>query len=155
MRRFPALLLALSLALVALPAGAAPLLDTAFGGDGIGTAFPNGGVATAVGIDGAHRLVAVGYTTGKHVDVAVARFEPNGSPDTSFGAHGHRTYDLGGADYAFDAAVIANGGIGVVSNTVLDRLRTISVDRIWPASALAITRAAVLIASPKTRYARR
>ena len=33
--------------------------------------------------------------------------------------------------------------------------RTISVARIWPASALLITRAAVLIASPKTRYARR
>ena len=40
---------------------------------------------------------------------------------------------------------------GVVSNTVLERFRTISVERIWPASALAMTRAAVLIASPKTR----
>jgi len=117
MRRFPALLLALSLALVALPARAAPLLDGAFGGDGIVTAFPHGGVATAVGIDGDRRLVAVGYTTGKHVDVAVARFKPNGSPDASFGAHGHRSYDLGGADYAFDAAVIPNGGIVVVGRT--------------------------------------
>ena len=117
MRRFPALLLGLSLALVALPARAAPLLDGGFGGDGIVTAFPHGGVATAVGIDRDRRLVAVGYTTGKHVDVAVARFEPNGAPDTSFGAHGHRSYDLGGAAYAFDAAVIPKGGIVVVGRT--------------------------------------
>ncbi len=117
MRRFPALLLALSLALVALPARAAPLLDTAFGGDGIVTAFTHGAVATAIGIDREGRLLAVGYSTGKHVDVAVARFESNGSPDTSFGAHGHRTYDLGGADYAFDAVVTPNGGIVAVGRT--------------------------------------
>jgi uncharacterized delta-60 repeat protein len=118
MRRFPAIFLTLSLALGALPAHAAPaLLDPAFGGDGIVTAFPDGGVATAVGIDGDHRLVAVGYTTGKHVDVAVARFMPNGSADISFGAHGHRRYDLGGADYAFDAAVIPNGGVVVAGRT--------------------------------------
>ena len=118
MRRFPALLLTLSLALVSLPADAAPsLLDRAFAGDGIAVGFPDGAIATAVGIDGQRRLVTVGYTTGKHVDVAVARFEPNGSPDMSFGAHGHRRYDLGGADYAFDAAVIANGGVVIVGRT--------------------------------------
>jgi uncharacterized delta-60 repeat protein len=118
MRRFPALLLMLPLALVALRAHAAPaLLDSAFGGDGIVTAFPHGAIATAVGIDNERRLVAVGYTTGRHVDVAVARFMPNGSADTSFGAHGHRSYDLGGADYAFDAAVIPNGGVLVVGRT--------------------------------------
>jgi len=48
-----------------------------------------------------------------------------------------------------------NGSIGVVSNSVRERSSTISVDRIWPASAFDMTRAAVLIASPKTRYARR
>lgn len=118
MRRFPALLLTVSLALVALPAHAAPaLLDTAFGGDGIVTALPDGAIATAVGIDGQRRLIAAGYTTGKHVDVAVARFKPDGSPDHSFGAHGHRRYDLGGADYAFDAAVISNGGVVIVGRT--------------------------------------
>ncbi len=43
------------------------------------------------------------------------------------------------------------GGMGVVSKTVRERSRTISVDRIWPGSALLMTRAAVLMASPKTR----
>ena len=118
MRRFPASLLLGALALVGLPAHAAPaLLDRSFGGDGIVTTLPDGAVATAIGIDGQRRIVAVGYTTGRHVDVAVARFDPNGSPDTSFGARGHRRYDLGGADYAFDAAVIPNGGIVVVGRT--------------------------------------
>ena len=118
MRRFPALLLTVSLALVAVPAHAAPaLLDTAFGGDGIVTAFADGAIATAVALDDHRRIVAVGYTTHRGVDVAVARFEPDGSPDRSFGAHGHRRYDLGGADYAFDAAVTPNGGLVIVGRT--------------------------------------
>jgi uncharacterized delta-60 repeat protein len=115
MRRFPALLLAVSFAVLPMPAHAAPaLLDPAFGGDGIVTAFPGGAIATAVGIDAERRIVAVGYTTGGHVDVVIGRFLPDGTPDSSFGANGHRRYDLGGADYAFDAAVIPNGGIVVV-----------------------------------------
>src|SRR3954465_14622959 len=118
MRRFPASLLVVALSLVALPAHGAPaLLDPAFGGDGVVTAFLDGAVATAIGIDGQRRIVAVGYTTGQHVDVAVARFDPSGSPDTSFGTRGHHRHDLGGADYAFDAAVIPNGGVVVVGRT--------------------------------------
>jgi uncharacterized delta-60 repeat protein len=115
MRRFPALFVAVLFAVLPKPAHAAPaLLDPAFGGDGIVTALPDGAIATAAGIDADHRIVAVGYTTGGHVDVVIARFLPDGRPDTSFGANGHRRYDLGGADYAFDAAVIPNGGIVVV-----------------------------------------
>jgi uncharacterized delta-60 repeat protein len=114
MRRFPALFVAVLFAALPMPAQAAPaLLDPVFGGDGIVTAFPDGAIATAVGIDADHRIVAIGYTTGGRVDVVIARFLPDGRPDTSFGANGHRRYDLGGADYAFDAAVIPNGGIVV------------------------------------------
>ena len=115
MRRFPALFVAVLFAVLPRPAHAAPaLLDPVFGGDGIVTAFPDGAIATAVGIDADRRIVAVGYTTGRHVDVVIARFKPDGTPDSSFGAKGHRRYDLGGADYAFAAAVIPNGGIVVV-----------------------------------------
>ena len=59
-----------------------------FGGDGIVTAFPDGAIATAVGIDADRRIVAVGYTTGRHVDVVIARFKPDGTPDSSFGRTG-------------------------------------------------------------------
>jgi uncharacterized delta-60 repeat protein len=115
MRRFPALFIAVLSAVFPIPAHASPaLLDPVFGGDGIVTAFPDGAIATAVGIDADRRIIAIGYTTGRHVDVVIARFLPDGTPDTSFGATGHRRYDLGGADYAFDAAVIPNGGIVVV-----------------------------------------
>ncbi len=36
-------------------------------------------------------------------------FEPDGSPDPSFSGDGRARFDLGGADYAFDAAVTAQG----------------------------------------------
>ena len=49
----------------------------------------------------------------------------------------------------------ANGSIGVVWNVVRDRSSTTPVARIWPGSARAMTRAAVLIASPSTAYVRR
>ena len=48
-----------------------------------------------------------------------------------------------------------NGSIGVVAKVVRDRSSTLSVDRICPASARLMTRAAVLTASPKTPYVRR
>ncbi len=41
--------------------------------------------------------------------------------------------------------------MGTVSKVVRERSSTISVERICPASARLMTRAAVLIASPKTR----
>ena len=92
MRRFPALFVAVLFAVLPRPAHAAPaLLDPVFGGDGIVTAFPDGAIATAVGIDADRRIVAVGYTTGRHVDVVIARFLPDGTPDSSFGAKGAST----------------------------------------------------------------
>ena len=48
-----------------------------------------------------------------------------------------------------------NGSSGVVAKVVRDRSSTGAVARICPASARAITRAAVLIASPSTAYVRR
>src|SRR4029079_19328399 len=114
MRRLPVLFLVASLSLVALPARAAPaLLDPAFGGDGIVTALPDGAIATACAIYDNRRIVAAVYTTSKNVDVAVARFEPDGSPDASFGAHGHRRKDLGGDDYALATPLIHDGAVVV------------------------------------------
>ncbi len=69
MRRLLSTLLILAVVLLpGAPASARPaLLDPRFGGDGIVTAFPNGGVATAVGID------AEGRIRHKHVGPIQAR----------------------------------------------------------------------------------
>jgi uncharacterized delta-60 repeat protein len=126
MRRLATLLLT-AVTVVALPsaARATPVLDSTFGGDGIVTAFPNGGVATAVGIDNQGRITAVGYTIDRHPDVVVARFLPDGTPDPSFSGDGTARFDLGADDYAFDAAFTPKGGIAITGR------RTAREDRIF------------------------
>jgi uncharacterized delta-60 repeat protein len=101
------------------------LLDPTFGGDGIATAFPNGGVAAAVGIDARRRITVVGYTVERHPDVVVARFLPDRTPDTSFSGDGTAEFDLGADDYAFDAAFTPKGGMAIVGR------RTAREDRIF------------------------
>jgi uncharacterized delta-60 repeat protein len=121
--------LILSLAVVfavSWPAQAAPaLLDPTFGDDGIVTAFPNGGVATAVGLDDRGRIIVVGYTVSRHPDVVVARFRPDGTPDTSFRGDGLARFDLGADDYAFDAAFTPKGGMAITGR------RTAAQDRVF------------------------
>jgi uncharacterized delta-60 repeat protein len=120
MRRVCSLVLSLDLVLTAAaPAQADPgVLDPLFGGDGTVTAFPHGSIATGVAIDHKHRIVAVGYTVDGGVDVAIARFRPDGSPDPAFGKDGRMRFDLGGADYAFDVAIAASGGIAIAGRRV-------------------------------------
>jgi uncharacterized delta-60 repeat protein len=111
---------------VAVPAHAAPaLLDPTFGGDGIVTAFPNGGVATAVGLDDRGRITVVGYTISRHPDVVVARFRPDGTPDPSFRGDGLARLDLGADDYAFDAAFTPKGGMAITGRS------TAKTDRVF------------------------
>ncbi|MGZ4131970.1 MAG: hypothetical protein ACXVWF_02890 [Actinomycetota bacterium] len=112
----PALVAAsLTALLTVAPAHAAPGdLDPAFSTDGIATQFPNGAVGTAVAVDTKGRIVVVGYTLDGGVDVAVARFTREGTPDPTFGGgDGRVRIDLGGADYAFDVAVDAQDGLAI------------------------------------------
>lgn len=111
MRRATFPLVAVLVVLLAAPAGAAAGdLDTAFGGDGLVTTFPNGSIATAVALDADGRIVVAGYTLDGEVDVAVARFLADGAPDPTFGGgDGRVRLDLGGADYAFDLALDGGG----------------------------------------------
>src|SRR5437867_6743422 len=104
-----------TLVLVPTPArGHAGDLDPAFSGNGIATAFKTGSVAHAVAVDHAGRDVVVGQTTDDHVDVAVARFRPDGTPDPSFGANGRVRMSLGAnAAVAFDVAVTADDGLAI------------------------------------------
>ncbi len=118
------IVLATCLVLTALPAVAAPGdLDTTFSGDGIATTFADGSVATSVGIDADRRIVVGGYTLRGGVDVAIARFLPDGRRDPAFGGgDGRVRIDLGGADYAFDLVVLPDGAVGVTGVSLRDGL---------------------------------
>ena len=55
-----------------------------------------------------------GYTLDGGVDVAVARFRPDGTLDPAFGdGDGRVRLDLGGTDYAFDLAPVPGGGLAI------------------------------------------
>jgi uncharacterized delta-60 repeat protein len=107
-------IVAMGLATVPAHAATPGQLDKFFSGDGKQTTFSRGGTGYAVAIDGNDRIVVAGYTLSGQTDLAVARFLPNGTPDTSFGGDGRITTDLGGTDYGFDIAIHPDGGIVVV-----------------------------------------
>src|SRR5437016_13900316 len=83
--------------LVPLDAGAAPgSLDTSFGLTGrVITAI---GTGHAVAIDGSGRIVVAGTASGTNYDVAVVRYNANGSLDTTFGSGGKVTTPIGAGD---------------------------------------------------------
>ena len=126
MRRLFAPVLVAAALLTTLPAAAKPgALDPLFGGDGIVTAFRDGAIATAAGIDDHRRITVVGYTVGARADVVVARFLPDGMPDPIFGTNGRARFDLGGIADAFDVAVTPVGGLAIAGR------RTAGEDRMF------------------------
>ena len=108
-------------------------LDSAFGLDGmVTTAFPGGSYATAVAIQADGKIVAVGAAAGPSVtgDFTVARYEPDGSLDATFGDAGMVTTAIGGGrDEAQSVAIQENGRI-VVAGT--DSWRRFAVVRYRP-----------------------
>jgi uncharacterized delta-60 repeat protein len=115
MRRTFVVATVVTLLALAVPARAEPgQLDRFFSDDGRQTAFAHGATGYAVAVDRQGRIVVAGYTLGGQADVALARFMPNGEPDTEFGGgDGRVTTDLGAVDYAFDVAI--GGGKIVVA----------------------------------------
>jgi uncharacterized delta-60 repeat protein len=93
-------------------------LDTSFDTDGwVGTDFGgNGERANAMAIQSDGKIVLAGKTpTGfGGGDFALARYNPDGSLDTSFGAGGKLTTDLGGYDEAYSLAIQKDGKIVAV-----------------------------------------
>lgn len=82
-------------------------LDTTFGGDGrVITPFPNEGFAVDILVMNDGSIVAVGEDLDEvnfTSDFAVAKYQPNGMPDSSFSDDGKLTTDFaGGADRATD-----------------------------------------------------
>jgi uncharacterized delta-60 repeat protein len=84
-------------------------LDTTFGTGGkVTTDFPGGGDANALAVQADGKLVAAGSTEFFAVDFAVARYNPDGSLDTSFGTGGQVVTDVDGTDRA--SALALQGG---------------------------------------------
>ena len=117
MRRSVLLVVTAAVTVAVQPASATPgRLDPAFSHDGIATAFGAGSVATAVATDDRGRSVVVGYTVDAHVDVAVARFRPDGTLDPSFNGDGRVRMSFGAdAALAFDVAVAGDNGLAIVN----------------------------------------
>jgi uncharacterized delta-60 repeat protein len=94
-------------------------LDTNFSRDGKQTTnFGGDDGATGVALQGDGKIVAVGATGGGGGgDFALARYNPNGTLDTSFSGDGKQTTDFGDLDGATGVALQGNGKIVVVGVT--------------------------------------
>jgi uncharacterized delta-60 repeat protein len=105
-------------------------LDTTFNGDGkVTTNFGSGSRAQAVAIQSDGKIVAAGYTTTPgNFDFALARYNTDGSLDTSFDGDGKTTTDFGYSDYARSMTIQSDGKIVVAgysnNNFVLARYNT-------------------------------
>jgi uncharacterized delta-60 repeat protein len=96
-------------------------LDTSFAGDGKQTAsFGESDVAKGVAVQGDGKIIAVGNDCNGNPDTtcdfALARFNPNGSLDTTFSGDGKQTADLGDIDIAGATRVQGDGKIVVVGD---------------------------------------
>jgi uncharacterized delta-60 repeat protein len=94
-------------------------LDTTFDGDGkVTTDFSGGydnGSAVSVQADG--KIIVAGYATGTTTDFALARYNPDGSLDTTFDGDGKLVTDFADdTDMAAALALQPNGKIVVVGN---------------------------------------
>jgi uncharacterized delta-60 repeat protein len=102
-------------------------LDAAFGSSGVAVLADVPVVAVALQPGG--KVVAVGSAGG---DFVVARYNPDGSVDTSFNGNGQRVVDLGGTDAAAAVAVLADGRVVVAGSTTAAGDSDVAVVRLNP-----------------------
>jgi uncharacterized delta-60 repeat protein len=91
-------------------------LDPTFGGDGLVTTnfTPKADTARALAIQANGKIVVAGGTGGAHGNFALARYNPSGHLDPTFGQKGRVTTNFtAGADAARALAIQANGKIVV------------------------------------------
>jgi uncharacterized delta-60 repeat protein len=94
-------------------------LDPSFGTGGlVTTTFGGTEIANAAAIQPDGKIVVVGSTTSGN-DFAVARYNPDGTLDTSFGGDGKFDFTFGGTDVATDVAIQSDGRIVVVGHTTV------------------------------------
>jgi uncharacterized delta-60 repeat protein len=101
------------------------VLDPAFDGDGI-VATPlgaGGGIATGLAVQADDKVVVAGTSLSTSSEnVALLRYDTDGSLDASFGNNGRRTTDVGpGPDEGSDVVVQPDGKIVVVGNAGFSR----------------------------------
>jgi uncharacterized delta-60 repeat protein len=101
-------------------------LDRSFGAGGIvTTTFPEGSYANAVALQSDGKIVAAGsvfvdFIVGdaSDIDFALARYNPDGSPDATFGNGGQVSTDFAGLeDDAFSVLIQPDGKIIAVGST--------------------------------------
>ena len=93
-------------------------LDTGFSGDGKQTTdFGGSDGAADVALQGDGKMIVVGGTESGGGDFALARYNPNGTLDTSFSGDGKQTTDFGEGSGATGVAIQGNGKIVVVGST--------------------------------------
>ena len=101
-------------------------LDKTFSGDGkLTTDFAaNDDVATGVAVQPDGRIVVAGYSFSSTTsnNFAVARYNPDGSLDTSFSGDGKQTSDLGSNDIATSIALQPDGKIVLAGYSEPDEL---------------------------------
>ena len=98
-------------------------LDTSFSDDGKRRTNFGGGddAASGVALQSDGKIVAVGRDCSAGCDFALARYNPNGSLDTSFGGDGKQTTSFGGGDDgAAGVALQGDGKIVVVGGAGAD-----------------------------------
>jgi uncharacterized delta-60 repeat protein len=92
------------LSVTGLALGAPGGLDTSFSGDGKLVRPADNGRADAVAVDAQGRIVVAGNDQS---DAAVARYLPNGAPDTSFSGDGYFKFDASGIAENDDVNAVA------------------------------------------------
>ena len=108
-------------------------LDSSFGVAGrVTTTFSSSeAAATALAIQSDGQLVVAGQIfNGVNHDFAVARFNSDGSLDSTFSSDGKFTTDLGGDDYAKDIAIQDDGKIVLVGSRTIASQTVIALFRL-------------------------
>ena len=106
-------------------------LDPTFDADGIVTTdLTNSDVAYSVVIQPDGKIVVAGYTISGNQDFALARYNTNGSLDTTFDTDGKLTTDLGGNhDQAFSVALQPDGKIVVAGKSTISGVEDFALAR--------------------------
>ncbi len=110
-------------------------LDTTFDADGIVTTAigTSGDIANAIAIQSDGKIVVAGISGNTDVDFVLARYNSNGSLDTTFGAGGKVTTNTGGVgDEAYAIAIQSDGKIVVAGDSWNGFDMDFTLVRYWP-----------------------